>query len=240
MKVKKAHCFFEQSGTFKNEFKKLGIPAEDYDLQNNFGETDNIVDLFEQINLSYSGEKSIFDSIESDDLIVSFFPCTFFSCLSSFWFDWNYKGTKNFTDHERIEFILKRNRDRAFYLSNLYKLIYVCKCIQTKLIIENPWSEQHFLKFGFWKKPTLIYNDRTMYGDFFKKPTAFWFFNCHPTNLNTIQFSEIKKRVLDCKQGVRAGICSEERSMISPDFARNFICDKIIGKKQEIGQCSLF
>ena len=79
-----------------------------------------------------------------------------------------------------------------------------------------------------------------MYGDFFKKPTAFWFFNCHPTNLNTIQFSEIKKRVLDCKQGVRAGICSEERSMISPYFARNFICDKIIGKKQEIGQCSLF
>ena len=101
-------------------------------------------------------------------------------------------------------------------------MIYICKCIQTKLIIENPWSEQHFLKFGFWKKPTLIYNDRSMYGDFFKKPTAFWFFNCKPTNLNTIQ------------------ICSEERSMISQDFARNFICDKIIGKKQEIGQCSLF
>ena len=32
----KVHCFFEQSGTFKNEFKKLGIPAEDYDIQNNF------------------------------------------------------------------------------------------------------------------------------------------------------------------------------------------------------------
>ena len=30
----KVHCFFEQSGTFKNEFKKLGIPAEDYDIQN--------------------------------------------------------------------------------------------------------------------------------------------------------------------------------------------------------------
>lgn len=32
----KVHCFFEQSGTFKNEFIKLGIPAEDYDIQNNF------------------------------------------------------------------------------------------------------------------------------------------------------------------------------------------------------------
>ena len=29
MKIKKAFCLFEQSGTFKNEFKKLGIPAED-------------------------------------------------------------------------------------------------------------------------------------------------------------------------------------------------------------------
>ena len=25
------HCFFEQSGTFKREFIKLGIPAEDND-----------------------------------------------------------------------------------------------------------------------------------------------------------------------------------------------------------------
>lgn len=27
-------------------------------------------------------------------------------------------------------------------------------------------------------------------------------------------------------------MCSEERSMISPDYARNFICDFILGKKQ--------
>lgn len=45
----KVHCFFEQSGTFKHEFIKLGIPAEDYDIQNNFGETDHINDLFQAI-----------------------------------------------------------------------------------------------------------------------------------------------------------------------------------------------
>ena len=28
----KVHCFFEQSGTFKNEFRKLGYEAEDYDI----------------------------------------------------------------------------------------------------------------------------------------------------------------------------------------------------------------
>ena len=49
----KAHCLFEQSGTFKKEFIKLGIPAEDYDIQNNFGETDHVVDIFADIEKAY-------------------------------------------------------------------------------------------------------------------------------------------------------------------------------------------
>ena len=32
------HCMFEQSGTFKNELVKLGYQAQDYDIQNDFGE----------------------------------------------------------------------------------------------------------------------------------------------------------------------------------------------------------
>lgn len=43
------HCLFEQSGTFKNEAKKLGYEAYDYDIQNEFGETDFQIDLFKQI-----------------------------------------------------------------------------------------------------------------------------------------------------------------------------------------------
>ena len=51
----KVHCFFEQSGTFKNEFKKLGYEAFDYDIQNNFGETDFVIDLFTEIEKAYRG-----------------------------------------------------------------------------------------------------------------------------------------------------------------------------------------
>ena len=46
---------FEQSGTFKNEFIKLGIPAFDYDIQDNFGQTDFQTDLFVEIEKAYSG-----------------------------------------------------------------------------------------------------------------------------------------------------------------------------------------
>ena len=52
-----AHCLFEQSGTFKNEFKKLGIEAYDYDIQNEFGETDYVVDLFENIRGGTKGKQ---------------------------------------------------------------------------------------------------------------------------------------------------------------------------------------
>ena len=54
MEIKgKVHCFFEQSGTFKNEFRKLGFQAEDYDIQNEFGETDHVIDLFAEIDKAY-------------------------------------------------------------------------------------------------------------------------------------------------------------------------------------------
>lgn len=43
------HCLFEQSGTFKNAFKKYGIEAYDYDIQNEFNETDYVTDLFKEI-----------------------------------------------------------------------------------------------------------------------------------------------------------------------------------------------
>lgn len=49
MEINKVHCLFEQSGTFKNEFLKLGIPAFDYDIKNDFKQTDFVCDLFEQI-----------------------------------------------------------------------------------------------------------------------------------------------------------------------------------------------
>ena len=43
-----------------------------------------------------------------------------------------------------------------------------------------------------------------------------------------------KKVVFDCGSSKEAGLCSEERSLISPDYARNFICDFILGDGQTV------
>ncbi len=126
MEIKgKVHCFFEQSGTFKNEFKKLGIPAFDYDIQDHFGQTDHYDDLFQAID------------------------------------------------------------------------------------------------------------------DAFKKPTAYWFVNCKPTFGQSFTTPKEEKSI-SSSRGAKAGLCSEERSMISSDYARNFICDFILGKEQEYSERSLF
>lgn len=71
MEIKgKVHCFFEQSGTFKNEFIKLGIPAEDYDIQNNFGQTEHKLDLFKEIDGAFIEKPSLFDSIGGVTLLL--------------------------------------------------------------------------------------------------------------------------------------------------------------------------
>lgn len=62
--LKRAFCFFEQSGTFKNEFKKLGVESWDFDIANDYGETDRIMDLFAEIDKAFDGLPSVFDEIE--------------------------------------------------------------------------------------------------------------------------------------------------------------------------------
>lgn len=54
----KAHLFFEQSGAFKREFRKLGIDAYDYDIQNQYGETDYIIDLFSEFGKAFEGGRA--------------------------------------------------------------------------------------------------------------------------------------------------------------------------------------
>lgn len=243
MEIKKVHCFFEQSGTFKNEFKKLGISAEDYDIQNNFGETEHVIDIFENIEKSYNGEKSIFDEIGIDDLIMAFFPCIYFQNVQMLYFSLESLNNQHKSKCEQINDALERLEKRTKFHALLYKLLFICTKKNIKLVIENPFSPSGYLTgIQNFPKPAVIDKNRRMHGDFFEKPTAFWFFGFEPTNGNTIQWCKEKyfKVVNNCKSGVKAGICSEERSMISSDYARNFICDKILGKAQEIGQCSLF
>lgn len=242
MEIKgKVHCFFEQSGTFKNEFIKLGIPAEDYDIQDNFGQTDHKIDLFHEIEEAYRGGQSIFDLITKDDLIMAFFPCIYFTgSVNPCYYTLENINYKSLTNKEKFDTIIKRANDRNTFYILLYKLCGICIIRGYRLIIENPFSSLHYLHNNFLKEPSLIDSNRRRRGDFFQKPTGYWFFNAEPTIGYSYQKPKKELRVWESKSASRAGLCSEERSMISPDYARNFICDFILGKEQEYSERSLF
>lgn len=242
MEIKgKIHCFFEQSGTFKNEFRKLGYEAYDYDIQNNFGETDNVIDLFAEIEKAYSGGISIFDAITRDDLILAFFPCIYFETLQANYYQMRCNNLYCKSKKEQYDIVLQRIKHREYFYATLYKLFAVCELRSLRMILENPATKPHYLLHSANFMPyTFIDKNRMSRGDCFVKPTAYWFVNCEPTHGYTIQRDKQPKAITRTKCGAKAGLCSEERSMLSPDYARNFICDFILGKTQPTSLQTLF
>jgi hypothetical protein len=150
------------------------------------------------------------------------------------------KNYKNLNTAEKYDAVLKRSEKRQEFLELIIKLMGVCELNGLRMIVENPWSMQTYLKNGFIKPPSLIDMDRSRRGDYFVKPTAYWFINCEPTHGMTLQKNYNTVRISSLPPVKGGGICNEGRSMISSDYARNFICDFIIGKPQNNTQLNLF
>lgn len=232
MTVNFCHCFFEQSGTFKHEFQKLGIPAMDYDIANDFGETDLQIDLFSQIELAFLDKKSTFDYIKPDHLILAFFPCTYFSSNNQMFFEGTNFAWRNLSRVEILDKIIERADDRHRYYRILLMFVAICERRQLRCIIENPYNAHHYWRFYFPYRPSVIDMNRRLRGDYFKKPTQYIFINCTPTGKTSMQFDKPEKYINNAS--------TVERSMISPDYARNFICDHILGIDSGYTQPLLF
>ena len=240
MEIKgKVHCFFEQSGTFKNEFVKLGIPAEDYDIQDNFGQTDHVMDLFAEIDNAYNCKDSVFDTISEDDLIMSFFPCIYFCDVNEPLFRLDDLNYRKLSLRERYDKILDRAKSREYFFEMCIKFFCVCDTRGLRMIMENPYSQSHYLVKNFVYKSSVIDRNRRLRGDYFVKPTQYWYVNCEPTYGQSFTNQKVKKTVCGIKGSDTAGLCGEERSLISPDYARNFICDFVLGKSQSNTQLTL-
>lgn len=219
----KYHCLFEQSGTFKNEFKKLGYEAYDYDILNDFGETDYIIDLFEEIKKGYKREReNIFDKMGENDFIIAFFPCVRFEDQILLWFKGNAIQQTNWTLQKKLELDLEYHKQLSELYELITKLVLICIERNIKLVIENPYSSQHYLTRYWALEPSLIDKNRSLNGDFYKKPTQYFFVNCEPkTNLVFEAYKVHKLKKVSEQNKV-------ERSMISPEYANRFIREFII------------
>lgn len=228
------HCLFEQSGTFRDEFRKLGFEAYDYDIDNQFGKTDYQIDLFNEIEKASERENSIFDNFTSDDLIIAFFPCTRFSAMNMCVFD---ERNTNFRKLNKIE-ILERcksyNEEQSYLYGLVCNLFTVALRNDLKFIMENPYVQPHFLTLYFPIKPKVIDMNRKILGDTVCKPTQYWFININPKNnhVNTnkeFHFGGKKtlynRKIMNEPYGIK-------RSLISSKYAENFIKKYILEERE--------
>lgn len=233
MTVNKVYCLFEQSGTFKNEFLKMGIPAFDFDISDEYGQTDSRVDLFKEIENAYENKNSIFDDILPGDLILAFFPCVYFCQYSQLLLTYDSYNYRSLSIREKTTKIIERQRVRQLYLERLTKLFCVVQERGLKMIVENPATSNYILQGqNFVAEPTFIDRNRSLRGDYFIKPTAYWFVNCEPTKLTSYMVNKQVRYIEKQRHGKVAGECSMERSIMSPTYAKNFICDFILGRVQ--------
>ncbi len=226
------HCLFEQSGTFKNEAKKLGYEAYDYDIQNEFGETDHIVDLFAEIRGGYEGKPCIFDGFSSDDIILAFFPCTRFEARVPLWFRGEAQQQKNWTIYQKLDYSMNLHDElHEFYLL-ISKLVYIVKKRELRMVIENPYMQPHYLTTYWCLRPTIIDMDRTNNGDYYKKPTQYWFINLEPKqNIIFEPLDYVPTKVIAKVKKEDDISVKTQRSMIHPQYASRFIRHFLIDTK---------
>lgn len=228
----KVHCLFEQSGTFKNEFKKLGYEAFDYDILNDYGETDFQIDLYKEIEGGYEGKPSIFDSIAEDDLILAFFPCTRFEAQILLYYRGDAIGQKKWSEQQKLEYDLKIHAELARNYELITKLAIIILKRNLRMVFENPYSTQHYLTNYWCLRPKIIDMDRRLNGDYMTKPTQYWFIGFEPKqNLVFEPLDWVEYRTHQEMKSKDGKSKTVRRSEIHPQYANRFIRQYLIDEK---------
>lgn len=172
----------------------------------------------------YAGEESIFDRMTSEDIIIAFFPCTRFEtriCLA-------FRG-ENFigksgtaqevrTDEERLLYSMKLQNELTELYNLLCMLVILVNRKGLRMIIENPYHADHYLVQRWCIKPKVIDMDRTKNGDYYKKPTQYFFINCEPKKNMIFEMLEpVEKKTITKERN------QVKRSLMHPQYARRFI-----------------
>lgn len=113
------------------------------------------------------------------------------------------------------------------------KLAVICLRKRLRLIIENPYSEQHYLTKYWCLKPKVIDRDRTVRGDIFTKPTQYWFVGCDPSFKVIFEMMEyVEHKDWNSSTWGTSAKAKAERSLIHPQYANRFIREFILDEEQ--------
>ena len=115
------------------------------------------------------------------------------------------------------------NELHEFYLL-VTKLVLIAKKRGLNLVIENPYMQPHYLTTYWAIKPTVIDRDRTEDGDYYQKPTQYFFINFEPKyNLVFEPIDYVETKVISRVKKADGVSVKTQRSMIHPQYANRFI-----------------
>lgn len=221
---------FEQSGHFKDVEAEMGYDGVDVDCVKT-DHTDYVMDLLAEMDKWERGEKSIFDEIKKDDFVFSFFPCIRFENRANMMILGHTYPYIHRSIIDRLD--ISRERERSMWYGYFCLFCEIMLVKGVRCVIENPYQTDHYLVRYCPLKAEYIIMDRSKYGDYFKKPTQFWFLNCEPRNgLVAVDWENKPTKTVDKERGIG-------RSLISKEFIRVFLSEivdlegKVVNKKYD-------
>lgn len=174
----------------------------------------------------------MFDKISPDDLIFAFFPCTRFEARVPLLFRGQATQQKDWNTEKKLEYSITLQNELTELYVLLCKMVIVAIRKGLKLVIENPYTQPHYLTTYWCIQPTFVDKDRAKNGDYYKKPTQYWFIGCVPKNNLVFEPLEyVKKRIVADVKGTCQTSRKTERSMIHPQYADRFIRQYILDEE---------
>ena len=130
---------------------------------------------------------------------------------------------REWSDEKKLYYDLKLHRELHELYTKITQLAIIAYERKIPMIIENPCGNQHYLSRYWAIKPKLIDKNRKLRGDYFQKPTQYWFINCEP-EMNFI----MEPMVLHKANSIEKTSNKAERSLLSKDYANRFIREFIL------------
>ena len=143
-------------------------------------------------------------------------------------------GQKKWTDEQKLEYAMTLHEELHRNYLLISQLAVLCIRKNLRLIIENPITQPHYLTLYWCLQPKVVDKDRTLNGDYMKKPTQFFFVNCEPKD--NLLFEPIEYVPQRVHERIKVTDKSRQtlRSEMHPQYAGRFIKRYIIDYQTDI------
>ena len=136
---------------------------------------------------------------------------------------------KSWTVEKKLKYSMTLQNELTELYLLLSKMVLICLRKGLQMIIENPYTAPHYLTMYWCIKPDVIDKDRTQNGNYYKKPTQYWFINCKPKyNIIFEPLDYVETKIIENVTGNEQYTRKTERSLMHPQYANRFIRQYIL------------